>query len=539
MRETLHGLTDFRCLRKRCKMTSPRLASAIFIVTLVLLCGGAVDCSSLHAQASRFDAQVQRTRQRLQQEYTQLRLAFMRDVQQLLAECAAAQLDELASEIRKHPIVVGGADLQGTPLPTQEQPGVDRQLPLMERRIRLGFDKLCSDHAGEIYTLSRTALHAELMSDALRFVKIVAVADSDHAMARKILGFTRMGNEWVTPFVAEMARKRQVKHPKFGWLPRTHLDKYNAGERFYRRWMVAEKENEIRRDFNNAWEVRTEHFLVRTNYSLERGVEIANRLEEYHDFLTNTLVGFFQSKEQLQKLFSSASSVRRAAKKPPHVVHYYRTRDEYIAKLQPRVPGIGVSTGYYDHGERISHFYNTEEAADDTTLIHEATHQIMYESTPKQRHISPRSDFWVTEGIACYMESYKVSNDGQQSVGDPGYIRFQAARYRRLVEDYYLPFMQFASMGQVPFQSHAEIARNYSQAAGVTHFLMHANNGQYRDALVEHLSQLYSANDSIRGNAATLLELTGMSAAEFDQSYADYCKRVEADLARQKTATGP
>ena len=44
----------------------------------------------------------------------------------------------------------------------------------------------------------------------------------------------------------------------------------------------AGEEAEIRRDFRHAWEIRTEHFLVKTNHSLERGVEIArSRIGSY------------------------------------------------------------------------------------------------------------------------------------------------------------------------------------------------------------------------------------------------------------------
>src|SRR3972149_3983335 len=103
-----------------------------------------------------------------------------------------------------------------------------------------------------------------------------------------------------------MQREKYVWHDKFGWLLASQVKEYEAGKRYYRRWMSAEQEAEIRRDFKQAWEVRTEHYLVKTNHSLERGVEIAKLLETYHDFFIQTFAAFFTTPEQMQKLFVSA-----------------------------------------------------------------------------------------------------------------------------------------------------------------------------------------------------------------------------------------
>ena len=71
------------------------------------------------------------------------------------------------------------------------------------------------------------------------------------------------------------------------------------------------------------------------------------------------------------------------------------------------------------------------------------------------------------------------------------------------------------------------ILRVDAQAAGVTHFFMHYAGGQYREALIRYLSQIYSADQRIRQNNNTLAELTGVSFKELDRQYIEYLRGLE------------
>jgi hypothetical protein len=63
---------------------------------------------------------------------------------------------------------------------------------------------------------------------------------------------------------------------------------------------------------------------------------------------------------------------------------------------------------------------------------------------------------------------------------------------------------------------------------------MHFDGGRYRDALVTHLSQLYSNDIRKREHPQALDELTGESFIDLDRLYGEYV----TDLAR-KLATPP
>jgi hypothetical protein len=123
------------------------------------------------------------------------------------------------------------------------------------------------------------------------------------------------------------------------------------------------------------------------------------------------------------------------------------------------------------------------------------------------------------------MESYKLEN-GQYSVGDPHHIRIQNARERCVDDKYYVPLEQFTAMGMNAFQHHPQIRKNYSQAAGLVHFFMHYEGGRYRDALIEHLSEIYRATSRQRAYVRPLDELTGVSFPELDRQYLEYMRTL-------------
>ena len=221
----------------------------------------------------------------------------------------------------------------------------------------------------------------------------------------------------------------------------------------------------------------------------------------------------------------------------PYEVHYYRTRDEYIQRLRGKVPKIEITNGLYYTSDRTAYFYFDPQQQSSDTIFHEATHQLFYENQKQERQIALRENFWIIEGIACYMESFR-QEDGQWTTGDPRHVRIDSARYRFLHDGYYVPLAQFAAMGMTDFQTSQNITKNYSQATGLAHFFMHYDGGRYRDALVEHLSQLYRADPRGRTRVQSLEDLTGTSYPDLDRQYAEHLKELEASVAPAAAGTG-
>ena len=73
----------------------------------------------------------------------------------------------------------------------------------------------------------------------------------------------------------------------------------------------AEREAANRSDFHHAWKIRTEHFEIVTDYSLERGVELGVALEDFHRFFVREFAAFFNTPQQMQALFNAGAANTR------------------------------------------------------------------------------------------------------------------------------------------------------------------------------------------------------------------------------------
>jgi hypothetical protein len=497
---------------------------------------------SLPAEAAQFRRRravpdrVERRKDVFQQRHREIRASFAAQLAKIAAYCDEQGLAKEAGSLRHVAAAIGSVRFTSAMLPRDVQPEISRDLPAAQREWRIRYRKARSDAAVKLYRIALNAISAGHGSYAYELIRETARFDPDNAAARGRLGYIRHGNEWVTPFEKMKADKGEVWHDKFGWLPKTYVASYEKGMRYYvprggRRgtWIPAAKEVELRRAFSNAWQVRTEHYLVKTNHSLEEGVRVAKALEDFHRYFFQTFASFFNDRRQMGRLFGGAGPGKAAPR--PYIVHYYRTKDEYLDVLRPKFPDpalkkqIAITNGMYLFTDRVCHFFHGSAVDNTPTLYHEATHQVFYESLPKNRLIAERAHFWIIEGISCYMESFRVTKKGV-SLGDPAFKRFRAAKTRYVDNRYYVPLERFAAMGREAFQTSRDIRRNYSQASGLAKFFMEYGDGKYREALIEHLSQLYR-NDSKRFvRVKSLEELTGVSYKKLDQEYGEFIRNM-------------
>ena len=280
-------------------------------------------------------------------QHAQLRKDHLAALDKIRAFCAAQKLDE---GVRAVEAAIGLATTKpatSLQLPVQVAADLSPDLPAPERQWQSQLRTQRRKHAQALFVLSRRVLKARYTSFAYDLVRETTVSDPDLRPARLLLGFVRSGNRWVTPFAAKQLGRRHVWHSKFGWLPASHVEKYESGQRYFKRhWVSLEREAELRREFRNAWEVRTDHFLVRTNHSLEKGVALAESLETFYRFFHSSFAGFFKTPEQIQKLFDGTNRVNGRSRTPPrpHVVHFYRDSSCQSSRTQLRETGKSSST---------------------------------------------------------------------------------------------------------------------------------------------------------------------------------------------------
>ncbi|MBS0203102.1 MAG: hypothetical protein JSS49_09410 [Planctomycetes bacterium] len=503
----------------------PRKGSAPFFhgMLVITCCLVMIAAHSVSAQGTRGRDLLSRLREKHLQRYRE----FATQIDKLALACDTKTLEEGARIVRSKNIDPDSLSHNLRGLPREFVSDIPPNLPEGERFWKTQLRSLEKDYAQDLYLMSRRALNDGFPSYAYSLVREAAVHDPDHKPARKILGFVPHGNRWVTPFAAAQIKSGMVWNDKFGWLPKDDLTRYENGERkFKNRWVSVEKEMEARRDFANAWVIHTDHYEISTNVSLERGVEIGRSLEDFHEFFHEIFAGFFNTPEQMKRLFEGNSVGNSTSRR--YQVHFYRTREEYIDRLKKDFPNIGITNGMYMTTGRTAHFYDDHENDVEATLFHEETHQLFYESHDN-RAIGELAHFWIIEGIACYMESFK-QQDGEFSLGDPRYIRFVGARNNLLQKMYYVPLAEFSNIGSHEFQHSAEVAKNYTQASGLARFFMEYDNGRYREALVRHLADLYHPSLKVRNHAQPLSKLTGVSFEELDRQYAEDAREIEKAL---------
>lgn len=386
----------------------------------------------------------------------------------------------------------------------------------------------------QLFEQAREAAEAGEVSRAFQLAACALMADPDHAEARRVLGYEQVNGKWFTPYGKQMHDRGREWHPKYGWIEPADLPRYEQGERRAgRRWLSAEDDRKLHAHIDRGWQIRTDHFLVTTNHSLEAGVELASELEAVYQLWRQLFAGCYLSESEVRDLFAGKRQARGQSK--PFKVVYYRNRDEYVEALRSRQPRIAETQGIYFDELGVSYFFASDDeedvAARNATLYHEAVHQMFHESLGGKKNVGAKHNFWIVEGIAVYFESLQRESDQQFKLGQPTAGRLPAAAHRLFVDNYYVPLAELTALGKLDLQGRNDLAPLYSQAAGLATFLMQYDGGRYREPLARYLQAVYSG----KANDQTLAELCGVGYGELDRQYREYLRALAA-LAAQTPA---
>jgi hypothetical protein len=377
---------------------------------------------------------------------------------------------------------------------------------------RAEWQQLRDTQADALAKLSARAAREGRASLAFELVTEAARENPDHKLARRVLGYVRFREGWYTPFEIKQMNSGKVYHQAFGWLPKSHIERYERGQRFYRgRWMSEADEQALRKEMARGWRIESEHYVVTTNHSLEAGVELSKKLERLHAVWQQAFAGYLLGKAELVRRFEGKGTRRDATQ---HVVVYYRDRAEYNAALKPSQPQIEISLGIYFARARTGYFFAGQEQ-EPGTINHEATHQLFQETRPAVAEPGRDHNFWIVEGIACYMESLAEAGRGWVTLGGAHAGRMDAARERLRAGSYNQPIATLVDLGMTQLQQQPRLAALYGEAAALADFFMHAQEGKYREPLVAYLESVYSG----RATSGTLAELTGESYDKLDREY--------------------
>ena len=405
--------------------------------------------------------------------------------------------------------------------------------------------------AQQYYLLAIEACQQNQVGLALRLATRALRENPDHPKARRLLGYQRVGDLWGGGYAARMFASGRVWNPQYGWVRSNTIERWNAGQRPRgRQWISVEQDQRHHQTIEEGWHVRSDHYEIVTNQSRSAAVDLVKKMETVYQIWQQLFGEYFLSSQQL--LQRATGQLGPGSQRKPFQVRYYRSRHEYNDHLRHLQPRIDRTLGIYFDSLRQTHFFYGPEQ-DAGILTHEAVHQLFQETRGNARkrstsQLAIQANAWVIEGVACYFESLighpllgprntELPNIGQSNltdrsdgrsltefftIGTPDAGRLPAARHRRLVDSFYLPLREFSALNARELQQHAQIARLYSQAAGVATFLMYYQGGIYRQSLVQYLQAVYAGRDK----STTLAEATGQPFEKLDEQYTEFLQRL-------------
>lgn len=378
-----------------------------------------------------------------------------------------------------------------------------------------------SKPADAVFAAARSAVAAGAVSDAFRLAAATLAVDPDHVDARRLLGYQRVGDHWAGPYARRMLEQGQVWSKKFGWVKSDELSKFAQGLRPSRgQWVSSDEDARQHARLDRGWTVRTDHVMVTTNIDRAAGAELATRLEALFQVWRQLFGEFDAAPRDLQARLDGKDAAGFTPK-PFHVM-YHRNRPEYNDALRRWQPQIEQTLGIYFDSRRESHFFAGADQ-DPGTVAHEAVHQFFYESAPRAtRNLAATANVWAVEGAACYFESLTPAADGAYAIGAADAGRLQAARHRRTVDNYYVPLAELTALGMTDLQERPDLARLYSQSAGLASFFIDGHGGRYRDAFRKLLAEIYAGRDE----PDTLAKVAGASYEQLDREYLEYMQSL-------------
>jgi hypothetical protein len=335
--------------------------------------------------------------------------------------------------------------------------------------------------AERLFRLAREQAESGSEGAAFRLLHELLREDPDHAEARRILEYARGERDWRRPIRRSKLQRNRSAHPLLGW----------PGDQY--------------------WVVDSEHFEVSTNHNARAARQVAEYLERVHAAWQQLFYEYWTVPGRLTSRFRG-ENVSLGPERTFEVV-LFKDRADYVGQLSRSEPQIELSVGYYSQNHKTAFFYAGDESAR-TTWVHEATHQFFQESGEAAPMVGERSNFWVVEGVALYMESL-ADQGGYLTTGGVDADRLQYARYRLLNEDYYVPLETLMEYGREQVQKDADLPKLYSQCAGLAHFFMDTDRSERIRPFINYLRTVYRGTGQLR----TLSGEFGQSYGELDQRY--------------------
>lgn len=210
----------------------------------------------------------------------------------------------------------------------------------------------------------------------------------------------------------------------------------------------------------------------------------------------------------------------------PMVALVFANRESYDAYAVADVGEAARATiGYYNlETNRMTTFNVPNVERNIATVIHEATHQLAYNTGLQKRFAD--NPMWVSEGMAVFFESPDFSNPrGWRSIGKVNSVNLQ--RFHRYAPRRGAESLTTLLADDTRFRQEASMADAYSEAWALTYFLIRTKKKEY----IQFLKKLSEGKPLATRTATERIELfqstMGVDLATLDKQFLIYMSRVQ------------
>ncbi|MBI3843514.1 MAG: hypothetical protein HY292_02635 [Planctomycetes bacterium] len=309
---------------------------------------------------------------------------------------------------------------------------------------------------------------------------VVLRADPSNEKAHEILGHRRNKNTW---FVA-------VDGGPVAW---SLVDKVTA-------------------DWGKAFEVESEHYAVRTDAGVVAAVDLLIDLESYYRAFDSFLGGDLELREVLEPMsfyayknraeFPGAGGVDGGLR--PGLEFSHPAAPWRILPKKPTDPRTRLARAHPLDG-RITQVYYDAVPGRPVCLFDAATHILL--DSMFEREQSGRVPAWIAGGFGAFFDVALIGPPGKPvfTADAVDHKRFadlasatKAAHLTRIINDQESDFTdtrnRLARTSSLPEASNRVLRSN--EAYALVHFLMHGENGTYREKLGTYLKVAFKSNAS-------------------------------------------
>lgn len=223
-------------------------------------------------------------------------------------------------------------------------------------------------------------------------------------------------------------------------------------------------------DWNSPWELRSTHYVVRTNLPLRDAITVAFELECHYRAFMECLAGPVRILEVTEPMLANVHADARS------------------------FPELGDDRVAYFNASSRSLVVDASRGLDVRVLMHEATHALLFATAVATRSSTGVIPAWIDEGLAEYMSATMIGDRGRLRFDAGGLLREHFTTQARAKDPYDLS--RLLNFGSTDFAASSRADLKYAQAYTLVHFGLHAERGAYRDRFHAFLRGCYAGQAS-------------------------------------------